>query len=345
MERDDEEDWFGKTLRLRNLGLYLPSKACTVTRSGTNTERKKYSLNNEIFYPTILCELCEREEICDLFHLHVCPKMKELNAEREEKYNNVCKEMTGETMEPYYWCERTEKATITTSTVGRRWAPKYCICKTEKHGEYLCCHQCIEVFHPTCIGISKTKEEIEARSEPFLCQKCNPKAEYFYENSKWEVTKGTKKKGRKEKKAKISTEVLITHALKITSVLNRRKRIWAEYDKERLRAIELRHKKRDENADIARYKRATLGYMPKEFVIRFRELARKNEQKEEAIEEAIERINLDTIQHSYTLYGAWLKANRKMRKEEGTDLRKTYAHNRFTKERNQSEKKWARDTG
>jgi hypothetical protein len=108
MKEDGEEDWFGKTLRLRNLGLYLPDRVSTATKAGSKKERKTYSLNNEIFYPTILCEQCEEEEGCDLFHLHTCTGMKELNQNHEGEFKRICEEITGIELEPYFWCEKTK---------------------------------------------------------------------------------------------------------------------------------------------------------------------------------------------------------------------------------------------
>jgi hypothetical protein len=139
--------------------------------------------------------------------------------------------------------------------------------------------------------------------------------------------------------------VLITHALKITSVKNRRKRLWAEHNKTKLKEIEEKHKEGDKDERIARLKRATLGYVPKSFVSRFRELARKTKKEDNEINLAIEKINTMIVQHNYKLYGRWLKENRKMRKAEGTDMKRTYIHNRFTKERHKSIKQWSKDDG
>jgi hypothetical protein len=166
MWEEGEEDWFGKTLRLRNMGLYLPSKTCTVTRAEGKKEKKSYSLNNEIFYPTILCELCDNEEVCDLFHLHVCPALKEVNKGRDEAFSDICKEMTGVDMHPYFWSEKTELEARGQKITTKRYVPKLCICNTGKHGEYACCHDCFGVFHPTCLGISATVEELN-KGEPF----------------------------------------------------------------------------------------------------------------------------------------------------------------------------------
>jgi hypothetical protein len=108
------------------------------------------------------------------------------------------------------------------------------------------------------------------------------------------------KRGKKEK---ISTEVLITHVLQITLIKNRRKRIRAEHNKEKLKAIEEEQKEEDKNTEVSRYKRATLGYLPKEFVRRFHKLAKKHGKTETEIEGAITKINKDTIKYNYKLYG------------------------------------------
>jgi exonuclease III len=344
----DVSDWFGKTLRLRNMGLYLPDRTSTVTRSDSKKERKTYSLNNEIFYPTIMCELCNEEQICDLYHLHVCPKLAETNKEMMDQFDKICEEHTGNKMAPYFWCNETKEISEGKKTFTKRFYPTFCTCETPQHGEYICCHDCMKPFHPTCLGISLTKEEIHSLKDPFQCQECNPNREYFFkEGRQWKVTDKSKgkAKGKKGKKEKISTEVLITHALKITTCKNRRKRMWAEHNKEYLREQEKKHEEGGKNPVMAQYKRATLGYLPKEFTRRFSTLARQKGKNTTEINKALAEINLTVVQHNYKLYGIWLKENRKMRKAEGTDMKKTYVHNRFTKERNRSLEHWTKEHG
>jgi hypothetical protein len=60
-----------------------------------------------------------------------------------------------------------------------------------------------------------------------------------------------------------------------------------------------------------------LGYIPKQFRKRLTELGRANGKDEKEIEEGLNRINLGMIKHNFSLYGEWLKDNRRRRKERG----------------------------
>jgi hypothetical protein len=314
----DSNTTFNHTLKIRNQALFLPARYSPNRPSNKDIENSTANLKKlayQVNMPTAICELCNTGEICDYFHLFTCPGLESTSQEITNAVLSTIHKATGNpTIQPYFWCTKVKNRLQPTTQPPPPPPINLCKCNLPKHGEYIKCADCKNSFHPHCLGISISIEQLADRPKPFQCQDCNPKRTYFFKEKRdWVPGKKGKRSHREDRKHKIHEEVLITHGLKITSVTNRRKFHMA--------AINPPPKPAPDSPEISSFKRANLGYIPNHLVEVSLTSAKRLDKNLRATKEALVLANTTLIEGGMKLYKEWLSKNRTLRKEEGTNSR------------------------
>ena len=312
------DSYFNHTLKLRNLGYYLPSR-CSPNQGNSSKSKSDTNINNikaQVLYPTPLCELCNRKEYCDLFHLHTCPSLAKEQASIKDKINKAIKRVTPNPISPFPQAARAFELQPPTNTI----TTNKCICELPEFGKYVKCTKCKNEFHPECLGVKISGKELEKNQDKIECRTCNPKNPLLFDLDQDWCRKKVHNSGKK--KPKYPEETLITHALKLTTIKNRAKfRMHQENQGETYKAF-LAREKLDSQPRVPILKRACLGYLPKTLVEFLYQQAKATKTPKQTVKNILTAINRALIEGSHTLYKAFLKKHRGIRKAEGVDLRK-----------------------
>ena len=328
---------FNHTLRIRNNALHLPAR-CSPNRSkNIQTETQDLDFNklkNQITYPDPRCELCNSNEICSYHHLWTCTALKKEQDLINKKTGEILKEITGSKPFPYYWCTETRNLYQPCFPARQPPAILECVCQLPTHGQYITCQDCDKNFHPECIGVSTDLDELTNRKKSFQCNECNPRRSYFFRKHR-DWIPGLKGKNqtqnRQQNKKKISQEVLITHALKLTSPTNRRKLQLARSQQNKIDVATKLELDLNKNPAIAALRRANLVYIPKclkkSCLLSAKSLGLPKDQAKSKLSE----VNRTIIEGGYELYKRWLCLNRDLRKSENTNWKALYTPNKTNK--------------
>jgi hypothetical protein len=238
-------------------------------------------------------------------HLHTCPALSTIQKNLTSTLNRKLEPILGKNPRTYHWNSETAKLYL---PVPPRQPDQQlqlnCICQSKPYGTYHKCTTCNNLFHLHCIGANIKDDEVAQLATPFQCKNCNPNRPYLFNKTRdWEPgRKGNARQlPRGTAKKRVSYEILITNALKISSPKNRAKFLYHQENRIDIAIARQKREAVDNKPEASKLMRACLGYLPEDLVKQCYKQGKKRNIPTDQIRTSLVESNIAMIQTSHNL--------------------------------------------